>query len=236
VKKKIICIIPARSGSKGVPGKNVKLLGGKPLLQYTVEFAKNLGIFETICLSTDSEKIRHIGIELGIETPFLRPAILALDDSSSFDVVKHVIDFYKSNLKKDFDYVCLLQPTVPFRDADNILPVLIDKMSLPHVDTIISFREVPHKYNPEWLFNFDEISNTVLPLSKSGIVLRRQDLQRFYYRDGSIYVFKVDNLKSDSIYGNHISPIILSDNMDINIDNMEDWLKAENYLSFYGRR
>ncbi len=228
--KKIICIIPARSGSKGVPGKNIKLLGGIPLVSYTIEFAKKLGIFETICLTTDSEEIRKLGLNSGIEVPFLRPDHLSQDNSSSLDFVIHAIDFYKSNFEKDFEYVCLLQPTVPFRDSLKILPELINLISQPEIDTVISFRVVPHKYNPEWMFEFCDFEKRMKPLSFSGIISRRQDLKSYYFRDGSIYLFKTNNLKYNSIYGNNIYPIILNDDKDINIDTIDDWESAEKYL------
>ena len=229
--KKIICIIPARGGSKGVPKKNIKILNGKPLLQYSYEFAIKLNIFNTICLSTDSKEISDIGKKIGLDTPFIRPESISTDESSSFEVVKHAIDFYKINFNKVFDYVCLLQPTVPFRDIDVLLPKIIESINNSKVDTIISFREVPHQYNPQWLFKLDKNSKYISPIDKAGIVTRRQDLKSFYHRDGSIYIFKVKNLESNSIYGNFIFPILLNDKNDINIDTMEDWSRAEIYLN-----
>lgn len=229
--KKIICIIPARGGSKGVPKKNIKILNGKPLLQYTYEFALKLNIFNTICLSTDSMEISDIGKKLGIDTPFIRPESISTDESSSLEVVKHAIDFYKKNFNKVFDYVCLLQPTVPFRDIEVLSPKIIECINNSKADTFISFREVPHQYNPQWLFKLDKKSKYITPIDNIGIVTRRQDLKKFYHRDGSIYIFKVQNLESNSIYGKNIVPIILMDKNDINIDTMEDWTRAEMYLN-----
>jgi|688.fasta_scaffold820095_1 CMP-N,N'-diacetyllegionaminic acid synthase len=231
MKKRIICIIPARGGSKGVPKKNIKLLNGKPLMQYTYEFAKQLGIFETICLSTDSIEIFNIGNNLGMEVPFLRPEIISTDNSSSLDVIKHAVEYYKKVLNKEFDFVCLLQPTVPFRDADLFLNEIILFLKQQEYDTLISFRKVPHKYNPEWVFKMNSESNAVLPLDENGITKRRQDLLNYYYRDGSLYLFKIENLLSDSIYGNSILPIILTDNNDVNIDTIEDWIEAEEHAN-----
>jgi CMP-N-acetylneuraminic acid synthetase len=231
MKKRIICIIPARGGSKGVPKKNIKLLNGKPLMQYTYEFAKQLGIFETICLSTDSIEIFNIGNNLGMEVPFLRPEIISTDNSSSLDVIKHAVEYYKKVLNKEFDFVCLLQPTVPFRDADLLLNEIILFLKQQEYDTLISFRKVPHKYNPEWVFKMNSESNAVLPLDENGITKRRQDLLNYYYRDGSLYLFKIENLLSDSIYGNSILPIILTDNNDVNIDTIEDWIEAEEHAN-----
>jgi len=229
MEKRVICIIPARGGSKGVPKKNIKLLNGKPLVQYTYEFARKLGIFDTICLSTDSEEVLNIASRLGMDTPFLRPESISKDETSTFEVVKHAIEFYKVNLDKEFDYVCLLQPTVPFRDIEYLLPRILEHMSNSEVDTIVSFREVPHQYNPKWLFMLKENSSYILPIDKNGILKRRQDLNKYFHRDGSIYLFKVKNLVSNSIYGDFIAPIILSDSNDINIDTMKDWDKAVNF-------
>jgi CMP-N,N'-diacetyllegionaminic acid synthase len=227
MEKKIICIIPARGGSKGVPKKNIKLLNGKPLLQHTYEFAKQLGVFDTICLSTDSVEILNIGNNLGIEVPFLRPEAISRDNSSSLDVVIHAVEYYKQVLNRQYDFVCLLQPTVPFRDVNVFFEKIGEFLNQQVHDTLISFREVPHKFNPEWVFKMDVESNTVFPLYEKGIIKRRQDLNNYYFRDGSLYLFKIENLLLNSIYGNSIWPIILNDGNDVNIDTIEDWMKAE---------
>jgi CMP-N,N'-diacetyllegionaminic acid synthase len=230
MEKKVICIIPARGGSKGVPKKNIKLLNGKPLLQYTYEFAKELGIFKSICLSTDSDEISNIGKNLGIEVPFKRPDSISRDDTSSLEVVMHAVEYYKRVNNYTFDFICLLQPTVPFRDPDVLLKSMIDFLNQEQYDTLITFREVPHKYNPDWVFKFDIESKAVYPVDRNGVLKRRQDLSKYYFRDGSIYLFKTQNLLSNSIYGNLIMPVILTDQNDVNIDTMEDWIKAESFF------
>jgi N-acylneuraminate cytidylyltransferase len=228
---RILCIIPARGGSKGVPKKNVKLLNGKPLLQYTYEFALKLNIFDNICLSTDSIEISSIGKNLGIEVPFLRPESISTDSSSSFEFIEHALNYFELNLKSTFDYVCLLQPTVPFRDHNLFLPQIKKFLNSPDFDTLISFREVPHQYNPQWLFRIEKNSTTISPLNKNGVKKRRQDLDKFYCRDGALYLFKTSNIRSaQSIYGSKIMPLILCDSNDFNIDTMNDWVKVEKYL------
>ena len=116
---KNIAIIPARSGSKGLPDKNIKLLNGKPLLQYSVEAALASGCFDKVMVSTDSEKYAEIAREAGAEVPFLRSAYTSTDKASSWDMVEEVLDGYKK-LGYTFDTFCLLQPTSPMRTAEDI--------------------------------------------------------------------------------------------------------------------
>ena len=115
-----LVIIPARGGSKGVPGKNIKLLNGKPLIQYTIEAALEVFDQEQIIVSTDAEDIKTVAELLGISVPFLRPSELATDTASSRDVILHAMDYYGSNRSWSPDVIVLLQPTSPFRQGVHI--------------------------------------------------------------------------------------------------------------------
>lgn len=120
---KLLAVIPARFGSKGLKDKNIKLLNGIPLCGYTINAARESGIFEEICFSTDSAEYAEIGRKYGAQTPFLRNELLSCDTASSWDVTKDAIRYYQEN-GKNFDAVMLLQPTVPFRSAEDILNAL----------------------------------------------------------------------------------------------------------------
>ncbi|MFN9583044.1 MAG: cytidylyltransferase domain-containing protein, partial [Bacteroidota bacterium] len=147
---KILSIIPARSGSKGVPGKNTKLLGGKPLIAYTIESAKQSKWLTDIVVSTDSESIATLAREHGAVVPFIRPAELATDSAKSIDVVVHTLTELQ-NQNKLYDAVVLLQPTNPFRPA-GLLDEAIERFNKTTCDALVSVVPVPHEYNPLWVF------------------------------------------------------------------------------------
>jgi CMP-N,N'-diacetyllegionaminic acid synthase len=186
-------VIPARGGSKGVLNKNKRLLNGKPLIVYTIEEALKVTSAEHICLSTDDQEIVEIGKRMGLSTPFLRPASLAQDDSSSRDVLLHSIDFYTS---KGINYhsVVMLQPTSPIRKAEDIkgaLDVFNDE-----IDCVLSVVET--KSNPYFvLFEENEIGQ--LKKSKEGFFQRRQDCPKVYELNGAIYVIRVNSLRKSEI-------------------------------------
>ena len=118
--KKIIAIIPARGGSKGIPNKNIIDLCGRPLIQYSIDSAKGSKYIDKVIVSTDSEKIAEVSRKSGADVPFLRPVGISNDVAKSSDVVIHGIDFLKENYGDEYDYVILLQPTSPLRTAKHI--------------------------------------------------------------------------------------------------------------------
>ncbi|TDN89125.1 N-acylneuraminate cytidylyltransferase [Salegentibacter sp. 24] len=222
---KILGLIPARGGSKGIPGKNIKLLGGKPLLQYTFEAAKNSKLLNKVILSSDNEEIIQIAKQLELEVPFKRPAHLSEDSSSSLEVVKHAVNHYLSR-GIQFDAVCLLQPTTPFRK-----PGLIDECILKfqdnNFDSLVTVREVPEDYNPHWVFE-ERNGSLEIATGEQEIITRRQDLPKAYHRDGAIYITKTEVvLNENSLYGEKIGFVNTSNSPYVNIDVPEDWRKAE---------
>ena len=227
---RILGLIPARGGSKGIPRKNIKLLDGKPLIQYSIEVGLACSLIDELVVSTEDEEIAAISKSTGASVPFIRPSHLASDQSPTLDTVIHVLDFFE---KKEilFDAVCLLQPTVPFRDIED-LSAAIKKFVASDADSLISVREVPHVYNPYWVYEQDA-ENGFLKLAKGGdsIIPRRQDLPKTYHRDGSIYLTKKEIiLKEKSLYGKKIIPHIMKNSPNINIDTMEDWKLAEQFV------
>ena len=227
---KILCIIPARGGSKGIPGKNIKLLGGKPLLQYTSEVALQSKYLTKVVLSSDDDDIINIGKELGLEVPFKRPQELAKDTTPTLPVIQHMLNYFKSN-GECFDAVCLLQPTSPFRTVE-FLDRAILKFINEKSDSLISVLEVPHEYNPHWTFEKDKKGQLKIATGECAIISRRQDLPKAYHRDGSIYLTNTSVIeKLDSLYGECISFIESPKETYVNIDTHEDWTKAEIILN-----
>jgi len=222
----ILAIIPARGGSKGVPGKNIKLLAGKPLLAYTSAVALKSSLLSKVILSSDDDEIISVAKTLEIEVPFKRPDNLAKDTTPTLPVILHALNFYESR-GVFFDAVCLLQVTSPFRTVE-FLDKAIQKFIKSKSDSLISVQEVPHEYNPHWTFELDETKNLKIATGESKIITRRQDLPKAYHRDGSIYITKTKILKEQhSLFGNTISHIVSPKEFYVNIDTIDDWKKAE---------
>jgi CMP-N-acetylneuraminic acid synthetase len=227
---KILGLIPARGGSKGVPRKNMKPLGNQPLVGHTIAVGLACKAISELIVSTDDEEIAAISRKAGALVPFLRPAELATDQSPTIDTIMHALEFY---LRQDrhFDAVCLLQPTTPFRSR-NDLTAALTLFGKSQADCLISVREVPHIFNPHWVFETDRKSGFLRPATGDlEFITRRQDLPPAYYRDGAIYITRTDVLlKQRSIYGQNIMAYRMQHSPDINIDGPEDWLRAERYL------
>ncbi|MBF4470308.1 cytidylyltransferase domain-containing protein [Flavobacterium sp. HJJ] len=225
---RVLAIIPARGGSKGVPGKNSKLLGGKPLIAYSIEQAIASNSFAKIIVSTDDEAIAQIAIDFGAEVPFIRPSELANDTASSIDVVQHTIGFLASK-NEFFDAVCLLQPTSPFREKGFITKA-ISKFSSTDSDALVSVLPVPHEYNPHWIFQADTSGMLQIATGDKEIIKRRQELPQAFFRDGAIYLTKLASIKKGTFYGEKLSYIESNPYLYVNIDTMEDWIQAEQKL------
>ncbi len=223
---KILGIIPARGGSKGVPKKNIKLLGGKPLLQYTTEVALASKYIDTLVVSTDCNEIATVAKNLGAEVPFLRPVNLATDKAPTLPVILHALAYYQKQ-GIYFDAVCLLQATSPFRTV-TFLDKAIEKFIKSGADALVSVQEVPHEYNPHWTFTVNANNGLSIATGDKAIVTRRQDLPKAYHRDGSIYLTKRQVLQEQqSLYGKNIAYLASPKEWYVNIDTMDDWAKAE---------
>lgn len=223
---KILGIIPARGGSKGVPRKNIKLLGGKPLIEYTSEIALKSKHLTKVVLSSDDDEIIEVAKSIGLEAPFKRPSELAKDNTPTLPVILHALDFFKTK-GEEFDAVCLLQTTSPFR-TEEFLDEALQKFITSNTDSLVSVKEVPHEFNPHWTFKLNEQGNLYIATGESEIITRRQDLPKSYHRDGSIYITKTSVLVTQkSLYGNSIAYIENSNKAYVNIDTLDDWVKAD---------
>ena len=223
---RILAIIPARGGSKGVPGKNIKLLSGKPLIEYTTEVALQSKLLTKVAVSSDDDKIIELAKNTGVEVPYKRPSNLSEDATPTLPVIKHALAYYK-NIGEEFDAICLLQVTSPFRTVD-FLDNAIQKFINEAADSLISVQKVPHEYNPHWTFELNEEGNLKIATGEDIIISRRQELPIAYHRDGSIYITKTNVIeKQNSLYGKSIAYIESDKDLYVNIDTMEDWGKAE---------
>lgn len=222
---KILAIIPARGGSKGVPRKNIKELGGKPLLAYTVEAAQKSKLIDRLILSSEDKEIIEVANSLGVEVPFKRPEKLAKDQSGSMGVVQHAVEVLEQQ-GEVYDAVILLQVTSPFRE-EGLIDQAIEKFIKSEADALVSVLPVPHEYNPHWVFETDNNDNLNIATGEKQIIKRRQDLPQAYFRDGSIYITKTKCIKQGSFFGEHLTYIESNPKMYVNIDTMEDWKKAE---------
>ena len=221
----VLAIIPARGGSKGVPRKNVRLLGDKPVIVYSIEAAQAAGIFIEIFVTTDDTEIAEVSGAAGIKVPFLRPMELAEDHTPMLDVIKHVLAYF-NNRGKSFDAVCLLQPTTPFRTVEQIKEAFA-KFKSGDYDSLMSVVEVPAKYNPHWQYIQKENSGELqLFNGAQQPITRRQELPKSYIREGSLYFFKPETIeKYDNIYGDSIGYYLIEKET-VNIDTPEDFEKA----------
>lgn len=222
----ILAIIPARGGSKGLPGKNSKLLNGTPLIVYTIEHALEANRVAKMVVSTDDTEIRNIAMVAKAEAPFLRPTHLAQDNTPTLPVVQHALQYYLEQ-GEQFDAICLLQPTTPFRKK-GLIDQAIEKFISSGADALVSVVPVPHEFNPHWVFEPNRQGFLTIATGEKEIIPRRQELPPAYVRDGAIYLTKTSViLEKNSLYGETLAFIENDSTYYINIDTMEDWELAE---------
>lgn len=218
-------IIPARAGSKGLPGKNIKTLLGKPLIAWTIEQAISAKCFDRVIVSTDSPDIARISKDFGAEVPFLRPKELAGDEARTVDVVLYLAD--KLGFEKE-DRICLLQPTSPLRDASDILKCC-DLMDKPKISSAVSV--VRFKLAKEFLFQQDNDECLILPETSSGSTNRQESVPHFH-PNGAVYWCRVQAMVDARRI---IVPAAMAYEMDywksIDIDSEQDFEIAEFLLN-----
>jgi N-acylneuraminate cytidylyltransferase/CMP-N,N'-diacetyllegionaminic acid synthase len=223
-KKKVLAIIPARGGSKGLPGKNIKILGGKPLIAWSIEAALNSAEIDRTIVTTDAEDIAQVAIEFGADVPFLRPEELAADDTSSADVVLHVLN----TLEEEYDIIVLLQPTSPFRTSQHIQQAFAQCKEHNNY-TLISACESDK--SPDWLF-WNEGNKLEPILGENSKATRRQDVRKAYVLNGAIYVVEVNRFKQHLkfLHDNSL-PFVMDKQSSVDIDDVMDFKFAELVLN-----
>ncbi|MEV4882998.1 acylneuraminate cytidylyltransferase family protein [Chitinophaga ginsengisegetis] len=215
-------LIPARGGSKGVPGKNTKLLHNKPLIQYSIEVAMAVTNSENICISTDDANAMRIATDNGIVIPFQRPPHLATDTAATRDVCLHALDFYREK-GIIYDTLVLLQPTSPFRSPDHVR----DAMALydDEIDMVVSVKET--SANPYYVL-FEENEQGFLSKSKSGNYTRRQDCPKVWEYNGAVYIINVKALRDRPVNEfKKIRKYVMDEYASVDIDSQLDWDWAE---------
>jgi len=215
---KILAVVPARGGSKGIKNKNIINLHGKPLISYTIEVARTIKAFETVLVSTDSEEISKIAVEYGA-CVLKRPKKLASDRTPMSKVLEHVV----ASTDESPDLICLLQPTSPLRTAHTIRRALQEFMShISEYDSLMPLRLISGKIG-------SIKNNRYIPCYKLG--LQRQEMPKLYKECGTIYIYKEPWIKLHEPYGKRIYPFIIDDEKEaIDIDTIKDLRLAEYFL------
>ncbi|HEY5750343.1 MAG TPA: acylneuraminate cytidylyltransferase family protein [Chryseolinea sp.] len=223
---KRLFFIPARGGSKGIPGKNIKPLRGKPLIGYTLEAAMPYKNEATLCVSTDSLEIKKVVESYGISVPFLRPDALATDTATTESVILHALEYYRQQ-NIVFDTVILLQPTSPLRNHQHIEEALA--LFETGLDMVVSVKE--SKANPYYNL-FEENEKGFLEKSKPASFTRRQDAPKIYEYNGAIYAIRVESLVTKGMAGfNSIRKYVMDDKSSIDLDDAFDWYLCETILN-----
>ncbi|MBE5963196.1 MAG: acylneuraminate cytidylyltransferase [Lachnospiraceae bacterium] len=222
----IVAIIPARSGSKSVPDKNIRLLNGKPMLAYSIEHALASKYINRVIVSTDSEKYAEIGRRYGAEVPFLRPAEYAQDTSLDLEVFQHVLKELKERENYSPDAVVQLRPTYPIRnvgDIDAMLEILLSDASIDSVRSVAPAKEIPYKM---WKMDEDGKLEPLMKEIPECYNMPRQELPTVYYQNACIDVVRpYVILEQNSMSGTTIYGYKMDQNYDI--DTEEEWKAAE---------
>ena len=220
---KILYLIPARGGSKGLPGKNIKILGNKPLINYSIQFARNFTTDLNICVSTDDEDIIKCVNDNNLKIEFKRPENLSTDTATTNDVIINAINYYES-IGRYYDLVVLLQPTSPFRKIQDFKNMLNNWTK--DLDLLVSVKE---NHDSPYFNIFEENLDGFLNKSKDVGITRRQDAPKVYAFNGSIYIYNVNSIKKNQI--KKIKKYIMQDLItSIDIDTSFDFLMCETVI------
>lgn len=226
---KIVCIIPARSGSKGLPGKNIMDYNGKPMLAWSIIQAKQSKYYKNmrVIVSTDSEKYAQISRTYGAETPFIRPKEISGDYSTDYECIKHCVDWLNENNEYQADIILHLRPTQPCRkveDIDKCLDIFIENMDkYDSLRSVIPFEKSPYK-----MYTINNTIQQLEPLFENYNDLKepynqaRQLLPKTYLHNGYIDILKTSILNDNTISGRYIYPYIMNVNDSVDIDTIED--------------
>lgn len=222
----ILVVIPARGGSKGLPGKNIKMLCGKPLIAYSIDVARAFADDNNICVSTDSEEIKQVVEQYGLKVPFLRPVYLATDTATSDDVLIHAVNYYREQYGRTFKKLILLQPTSPLRTKEDVEEAI--RLYRDDIDMVVS---VMKSHAPAVLCQDDEQGYVQLIYNKKA--LGRQQLPDMYEFNGAVYVMSVDALLKKKMAGfTKIVKYVMSKEHSIDIDDIYDFLQVESILKY----
>jgi CMP-N-acetylneuraminic acid synthetase len=225
----VLIVIPARGGSKGIPDKNISLINGIPLIEFSIHFAQKLTSNKNILVSTDSPKIAKISKAAGATCPFLRPKNLATDFIGDMPVIKHAVNSYQNLTRKKYKLILMLQPTSPIRHEHQITDA-ITKFSEYGYDSLISVSPVLSKFHALKQFEIKDEKLKVFS-SRASKITARQQLDPSYIRNGVLYLFSKKFItKSQQVFSNNTGFIVIRDKY-INIDTIEDLEEFKTYHS-----
>lgn len=226
--RRILAVVPARGGSKGLPGKNLRHLGGRPLIAWSIEAGRRSRYVDRVIVSTDSNEIAEAAHAAGAAVPFTRPVELASDSAKSIDAILHAIDWHeRAGLL--FDLVLVLQPTSPLRTSDDIdraIELLFARQAL----ATVSVCETEH--HPWWANTLPTDGSMAGFLRPEALNSNRQDLPPYYRLNGAIYLADIEFLKrSRSFYGPETFACVMPAERSVDIDNLLDFHLAEAILA-----
>ncbi len=224
-KGKTIAIIPARGGSKGIPGKNIKMICGKPLIAWTIEAAINSSCIDYVMVSTDDDVIANVAKEYGADVPFLRPSSLASDESKTIDCVVDAISKLEKE-KKYFDTLILLQPTSPLRTGGDIKAAL-GIFEANDGKGVVSVNEA--RSNPALIRRIGNDGDLERLLNEDSTV-RRQDMKKYYEVNGAVYINKIKDVNDELSFNDNTVPYVMPIDRSVDIDTIMDFYIAEAIL------
>lgn len=218
----MIAIVPARCGSKGLPGKNIKNLCGKPMIAYTIEEALKSKYITEVIISTDCKEIEKIALEYGAKSPFLRSKHLASDNAKAIDNYIYTIDKLNTEFNYDIKNFVVLQPTSPLRRVEDINGA-IELFKEKNADSVISYTE---EYHPiEWHKYIREDGKFENIFEEK--LVNRQDIRKTYFPNGAIYVFNYELIKQEKYYSDNSYAYIIPRSRSVDVDNIEDFKYVE---------
>lgn len=225
--KKILGVITARGGSKGIPRKNIKLLAGKPLIAYTIEAAQKSKYLTRFIVSTEDQEIADISKEYGADIPFMRPSELAQDNSTSITVVQHALKKLKKDFNESYDYLMILQPTSPLRTAEDIDASIVKAVETD-ADSVMSMYELKD-------FSLKKLkiikNDLILPIKEEGRTSsQRQSLEKLYKRNCAVYLTKTELIEKGDLFGEISRPYLMPEEKSIDINEPLDFEIAEFFV------
>lgn len=235
---KALGVVTARGGSKGLPGKHLRWLAGRPLIAYTIAAAQASGVLDRLVISTDDPAIAEAARALGCEVPFLRPAVLAADDTPHLPVMQHVVGWLRDREGYRPDAVVILQPTAPLRRPEDIRGALA-LLEVSGADSVVSVSELPAHVHPLRAVRVDEAGYATLFVGGAPVrerIGRRQDLPPAWVLNGAVYAFRPHVLDppAPSLYGDRVAAYRMPAAYGLSIDTPADWEEAERVIARAG--
>ena len=234
-KPTVLGVVTARAGSKGLPGKNTKLLAGKPLVAHTIDAARASGVFDRLIITTDDERAAAIARERGCEVPFMRPAELSADDTPHLPVMIHAARWLRDREGYQPEWTMILMPTSPLRQPRHIAEA-VELATRTRADAVVSVDEVPAHFHPHRTLAVDGDGWARLFVGDRPVrerPVRRQGMPRAWVFNGAIYLFRTALLfaADPSLYGDRVQAYAMTRPFGHNIDDEADWAEAERLLS-----